>query len=274
MKENHEEQTEITEVPEAEITEEVMAEQEVVEKPKRSLKKLFITLGAIVVVLAIAVPLTYTMVFNNYRTPLKLAAAVENAKTFEDALKATTKQSNGLINKESKAILDILMDSEEFDIDDIEDLMEIHVDSLKEQYGDDYKFYYYIEDKEPLDQDDLKDIKRDIKDFAKEIKEEVLEETEDYDSDDWEDEADYFGVSKSEVKAMYNALEDIYETMKSVKITKGYELSVVLTVSGSELDEPEEYGEETTITVCKVNGRWICPDDIASMLEELLYEYL
>ena len=44
----------------------------------------------------------------------------------------------------------------------------------------------------------------------------------------------------------------------------GYELTVTVTLSGSELDEPEE--DEITMTVYKVNGRWVSEDALETLV--------
>lgn len=249
------------------VAEELQIEQETQKATKKRIsKKVWIPLVAIVLALAIAVPFVFSAVFNNYKTPLNLAADIRNAKTYTELLKSYTSQSNGLIDKEAKTILNIFMDSEDSDLDDVEEYWETVVDNFKDEYGENYKFYFVIEDKEELDKDDLKEIKEDIKDFAKDLKDDLLDEVEDYDSDDWEDLADDFGVSKAQAKKIVDALENIYKELKTAKVTAGYELSVTVMVRGSELDEPEEISEET-IVVCKVNGRWVCPELVAGFMD-------
>lgn len=233
-------------------------EEPVIEaKPKRDLKKILIPVIAVIVVLAIAIPLLYGLVFNTYKTPLKLEEAVMNAKTYNAYVKACMKQTNGILNKEFKAAYKIYTSSEEYDKEEEKDSFEEELEEVKEEYGSNFKYYYEIEDKEKIDKDELKDLKEEIHDYAKA----ALKNLKDVDDEDYEEMADYMGISEKKAEKLVKLAESAYKKMKAVKITAGYELDVKLMVKGSELDEPEEIWNGT-VTVYKVNGKWVDIDEL------------
>ena len=100
--------------------------------------------------------------------------------------------------------------------DDIKDDYQESAEFLHEmyaaQYGDDFKITYKIKDKEALDKDELKELQDEIND---EIEEEDID-------------------------------------MGKVKITKGYEIEVEVTIKGSDGEDTDD--EE--FTVVKIDGKW------------------
>ena len=102
--------------------------------------------------------------------------------------------------------------------------------------------------------EDLREFRDTIKNYASSL-ESMVEQTEDYDSDEWEDMADAIGLTKSQAKDLVKAMKELQKELKSVKVEKGYELQIKITLKGSELEEPEE--EEMELRVYKVNGKWI-----------------
>lgn len=231
------------------------------QEPKFPVKLVAILAGAAVTLIALIVILV-SIFTNTYKTPLNLMADRANEKKASKILDAEIDTLNGLCEKEYKALMKLMQKSDDYDAEEIEEGYEEDIDAMKEEYGKNYKYSYKIEDKEKLDKDDLKELKSDIKSLAKQIKN-VLDEMEDFDSDDWEDLADELGLKKSQAKKLEDILEDVYKELKSVKVTKGFELTVKTTLKGSELDEPEE--EEETICVYKVNGRWVSEEALSSL---------
>lgn len=229
---------------------------DLLEKAKKVPKKLWIAISGAAVLLIALIVLLSSVVGNTYKSPVNMMEKVANNKKASKVLNYSTKMLNGFCEDEIKDILDILKKSDDFE-DTMEALEEYYADSIEnmeDAYGSNYKIKYKITDKEKLDKDELKEIRNDLKDTASEMRD-MVEETEDYDSDDWEDLAEESGLSKSQVKKLVKAVEALYKEMKSVKVTKGYELTVTVVITGSELDEPEE--KEITVRVFKVNGRWI-----------------
>ena len=135
------------------------------------------------------------------------------------------------------------------------------VEEFEDEYGKNYKFYYEIEDKEKIDKDDLKDLQEELRDLA----DEYYDEVKDIDNDDLEDWADDADLKLSDAKKLKNEAVSLCKKAKKAKITAGYELDVTYYVKGSELDEPEEL-YEATITVYKVNGKWVSYDTVVQLV--------
>ena len=234
-------------------------------KKKAPVKTLAILAGVAVVAIILVVVLL-SVFTNTYKTPLNLMVDALNTKKPSKMQAAEIDMLNGLCESELKDILKIQQKSEDYDEDDVLEEYEEQIDALKDKYGDNYKYSYKIEEKEEIDKDDLKDLKDEIKASAKMLKA-FIDRTEDYDSDEWDEVAEQLGISKSNAKKLVGIMEDIYKELKGVKVTKGYELTVTIKVTGSELDEPEE--EEVTICVYKVNGRWVTEDAIGNIFDAI-----
>ena len=193
---------------------------------------------------------------NNYKTPLKaLTMAYSNREWTESGVKKLDELCmNGLAANEFKELYKVFTQSELLDEDFIEDYIDLwneDVEDMQDQYGEDYKVKITVEDKEELDKDELKAFKTTIK----EIGENWVDAFEDYESEDYEDVAEELDISKSEAKEFVKDLLAIGKIYKKVTVTEGYALDLLITYTGSELDDPEEI--EETINVYKVNGRWI-----------------
>lgn len=221
------------------------------EKIKAVPKKIWIAIGAgIAAILALVIILS--AVTNTYKTPIKLLQAVQNNKKASAQMNKETAQYNGLCEKEFKQIANILKKSETYD--DVVAGYEETIEYRKENYGDNYKYKYKIEDKEKLDKDELKDIQKEIRSAGKSY----YNAYSDLDSDDYESIAESLDITKAQAKKLASLYKSIGKTLKTAKVTKGYKLTVTRTLTGSELDEPIE--TELEIYVYKVNGRWISDD--------------
>lgn len=232
-------------------------------KAKALPKKIWIMAGAaLAVVIALIVLLSTTGVAgvggNNYETPLKAAEKLLSSKKFDQVIDRAPDILNGFCESEVNKLISIAKKSEQYkdNKDDIEEGFEEAIEGIKEQFGDNYKIKFKVEDKEKLDKDDCEDFQDQLDNIGKMVKD-AAEELEDMDSDDLEDAAEELGISKSQLKDGIKQIKSIGEKLKKAKATAGYELEVVVTITGSELDEPEE--QELTINVFKVDGRWI-PD--------------
>ena len=85
---------------------------------------------------------------------------------------------------------------------------------------------------------------------------------EDMDSDDLADAAEELGISKSQLKEGIKLIKSFAKQCKNAKVSAGYEVEIVVSIDGKELDEPEE--QEMTINVYKVNGNWV-PDPFSAL---------
>lgn len=216
-----------------------------------------IFLAAVLVVVGLCVGIGAAT--NNYKTPIKTIEKFANTKKYFDYTDRQLALLNGFCEDEMKELIKLMMSSEDYDDDAIEDAKDEfkdNIDDLKDKYGKNYKYTYKVIDKEKLDKDELKVYRDKLRDSADSIKDQI-DETEDFDSDDWEDLADDMGFdgNKSKAKKYYSIMKDVRKVYKSAKVTAGYTLTVEITLTGSELDEPEV--NELEYTVIKVNGRWI-----------------
>lgn len=212
--------------------------------------------GLIAVIVAIC--LIVGVLCNNYKTPVKTMEKLANMQKYSSKEDISIKLLNGFCEDEFENIFKIYKQSEDFEDnnEDAKDDFADKIEELEDEYGKNYKYTYKITDKEKLEKDDLRDFRDNLRNAADMI-ESMIEEAEDYDSDEWEELADEMGLDgkKSKAKDVFEYLEKIRKNLKKAKVTAGYELEVTVILTGSELDEPEE--EEITITVYKVDGRWI-----------------
>lgn len=232
-----------------------------VDKIKADPKGFGVKIGAIVVAAVIVIVGLFIGVgaaTNNYKTPIKTMQKYANMKSYYDSTDKQIALANGFCEDELKAMAKLEKSTEDYKEDkaDAKEDFKDGIDEMKDEYGSNYKYTYKVIDKEKLDKDELKDIRDNFRDQADAI-ESMIEETEDFDSDDWEDMADSLGFDgeKSKAKKYVSILKDMRKAYKGAKVTAGYTLTVEVSLSGSELDEPEV--DEREITVIKVNGRWI-----------------
>lgn len=227
-------------------------------KKKKNLKAWLIAgISALVAIAAVVLVLVF-LVGNTYKTPITLAEKAVNTKKASAGLDKQVATLNGFCEKEYKEIAKIIKKSDAYD--NMLESYEEQIEYYKDEYGSNYKIKYKITDKEKIDKDDLNDLRDKIRDMG----EEMLEEFEEIDSDYYEEIADELGISESQAKKIVKSMESVAKTLKKVKITEGYTLTVTETIKGSELDEPEE--EEHEVEVYKVNGRWVSSSALAMVV--------
>lgn len=221
-------------------------------------KKIWMMIGGGVAAL-IAIIIVLSLLGNNYKTPVKLLQAVENNKSAAAYYNKQVKAVNGLCESELKTIMNIFKKTDDYDdaIDELKDA----IDEAKDAYGNNYKYKYKIVDKEKIDKDELKETQKTIREKGKSM----YKEYKDLDSDDYEDLADDMDITKGQAKKVAKAAMKIGKTLKGAKFTKGYKLTVEVTLTGSEVEDAEPV--ERTIYVYKVNGRWVS----SSALSMLIY---
>lgn len=261
------EENAVTEETEAPTKEQPPEDSE--QKVKKGLvcisKKVLIPVVAVLVAVAIALPIISVVLSNTYKTPVKVMEKLENKRKISDLTTEYAKLTNGVGEKEFRKIFGIMKKSEQYEdlMDVVYESFEESIESNEDEYGKNYKISYKIEDKDELEKSDLKKIKQQFKNAAENLSE-MIEEAEDFDSTDWEDMAEELGITKAQAKQLVKEIENLCEVFKKVEVTKGYELAVTSTITGSELDEPEE--DEATLYVYKVNGRWISATAVQPIL--------
>lgn len=232
-------------------------------------KAILIGAVAAVLVLAIGVPLLVNGLTNTYKTPVNLAISYMNSKNANAKIDDIVKLLNGFCESEAKSLLKTFKKTDVYDEnkDDLIQALEDGIEDMEDEYGKNFKYSYKVEEKDKLEKEDLKEFREELKNLRDQLGD-LLDETEDWDSDDWEDLADEMGVSKAQAKNMVADLEKLHKSLKSIKVTNGYELSVVVALNGSELDEPEE--EDMEFRVYKVNGRWVSMDTLQLALMSVI----
>ncbi len=227
-----------------------------------SVKKIAIAAGGILAVI-IALIITLCALSNTYKTPVKNEERLENRKkgysieTYADSL------LNGFAKKEAKAYLKALLKADPDFGDEFKDATEESAERRMDMYGEDYKVSMKITDSEKMEKKDLRLHRQYVHQMGKNLMDRA-EYFDDYDSDDWEDYADEMDISKSEAKRIVSDTKSFAKKLKQAEISKGYTLDVTQTISGSELDEPEEV--DLTIDVIMIDGRWVRLDSISGFL--------
>lgn len=222
-------------------------------KGKLNPKTLIAVCVALIVLIGAYVGVGYAT--NNYTTPVRHMEKLENKKSisFKAYLK-TALENMGATN--AGEIVKIMCESDDFldEMDEFEESYEEAYEKKQDEYGDDFKIVYAIEDKLKLEKSDLRNYQKQYRQYIS-LAKEGLAEMEDYTSSDWNEMAENVGLTRTQVKKLVSALETMVDDIGRLEVTDGYELSIVKTVTGNMLDEPVE--TDMTIQVVKVNGRWV-----------------
>lgn len=224
-------------------------------KYKKLLNKRNLILAVVALVVLIGGVLALRYATNNYMTPIHRLEKIESlkkgnaAKLFQEAL-----EDIGVTNGKE---LFKLMDKSELLEEAMEgwnESLEASIENTMDMYGDDFKVTYKLLDKTQLKKSELRNYKKQIRNVFSYLESE-MDETKDYDSDDWEDLADELEMTKAQAKNLVAAIKQLADDVSHVEVTDGYELELTRIVTGSELDEPEE--DDVTIVVLKINGKWV-----------------
>lgn len=200
---------------------------------------------------------------NNYMTPIRSIEKLENQSSI-NAKKFMKTSLKDLGVKNADEIINILYESDAFldMMDELEAAIEEAYEKNLDDYGDDFKLTYTVEEKIEMEKSDLRDYQKEFRQFVKDIEEE-LDETDDFTSDDWEDLADDFGLTRTQAKKLVSAIKKAVKEIGRPEVTAGYEVDILETRTGEMLDEPEE--TNSTVRVVKINGRWIYLDIYGSL---------
>lgn len=219
------------------------------------LNKRTLTLVLVVLVLVIGGIVGIGYATNNYKTPILEMQKLVNQKSpsgtklIQNAFRDTGASNSGELIKcaaKSDALVEVIEDLDENLVEIVEDRMD--------SYGGDFKVTYKVLDKSELKKSELRDYKKGIREKFSRL-EELAQASKDYDSDDWEELADRLEITKGQAKSLMDAVKEMCDDVKHVEVSQGYELELSETITGSELDEPEE--ESSTMVVLKINGKWV-----------------
>ena len=201
---------------------------------------------------------------NSYPSPVSFMEKYDNAKEV-DFIKLVDEAYNGVDGGNMAKILKIMAKSDDFKeiVEDFEEGWKEDYEDKVEEYGKNFKITYKNdkEMEEKLDRDELKNYKANIKSMGESILD-MVDEFKEMDKDEQKDAAEEMGLSYSDLKDMVKYMEALGRELKSATVDEGYELEVIKTTTGKELDEPEE--DEIDMTVLKVNGKWISLDVLRS----------
>ena len=192
---------------------------------------------------------------NSYKTPIEDIESLINMKnpSVSKLIDKAPSLLNGFGEKEVKQILKIAKKSDAYKdaIDEADEAFEEYMEMLEDNVGKNYKVKIKIDDKDKLDKDECEE----FEDQLKELGEMGLEALEEIDDDSIEEGADELGLSESQLKSAMKQAEKLLKKCEKAKVSAGYELELVISVDGKELDDPEEL--ELSVKVFKVSGRWI-----------------
>lgn len=234
-------------------------------------KKIAIIAGIVLAAAAVVV-LLCLLIFNgsSKTTPIRLMEKYANAKEikFETFVK---ERAGGIEGNNAVKIVKLAAKSDEFK-DRIADFEENSVDAYQDKqddYGKNFKIRYKNdkEVEEKLDRDELKDYKSDLKSLGEDYAAlgKALGKLK---SAELKDLAEDLDMDVKDVKTCIDCLKAIGQKLKGADVTEGYDLEYLITITGSELDEPEE--DDGEMTVLKVNGKWVSLQSI-SLLRSFYY---
>ncbi len=236
------------------ITEEIKEEKKP-QSPKKLIKLCCFILAAVIVIVAAFVGIS--ALNNTCETPVKLREKYENLednKPFEREFAFT----NGVLTKQIKGIFSILGKGKYYKeyVEDFEDDIERRKNQYAEGLGEDWKIEYKVVEKVRLEDSAIDDYQDQLIQHGEYLEEESSDRLEYYTKEEhWENEAERVGVSSAEMKKLCKKLKNYGKALQKVKVTDGYELKIVISHTGSLVEEPAE--REMTIQVYKVNGRWV-----------------
>lgn len=185
---------------------------------------------------------------NTYKTPIKLQAAMMNAKTADKMLDKTVDMLNGLGQDQVEDIVKILEKTEDFD--STKDMMVLALGSIRENAGEKYKVKLSPKGKEKMDKESLEIMQEKI-DYLAERYADAAEQME----ENATDVQDELGLSSKDVKKLVKAYKKLAKVLDKAKVTKAYDVEVKTKITGSQLDEAMK--SETYIRVYKIGGRWV-----------------
>jgi hypothetical protein len=205
------------------------------------------------------IPVGDENISSTYTTPVENSVALANAKSMKEIDTLTLNRTGGLFKTQLQSIYEIEKQSQNYAQTDNEIRLQMIVEEQNEMYGEDYAFYHEITDEDAFTQEDLKILTEEILSQAeKELKAIPLILN---NNAMLESEATASGLDQEQCRKVLGFYKEIYTEMKTAKITEGYELDYTIYVKGSNLTEPTEY-DSATVTVCKINGRWVCIDNL------------
>lgn len=241
------------------------------QKKRPDWKKIAIIAAVVLVAAALIVGLCLLLFNSSSRTtPIKVLEKYANAKEIEVET-VVRDMIGGIEGNNAAKLIRLADDSDEFE-DRFEELEEDAADAhqdKQDEYGKNFKIRYKNdkEVEEKLDRDELKDYKSDLKSLGEDYAAlgKALGKLK---SGDLKDLAEDLDMDVKDVKACIECMKTIGSKLKGAEVSDGYDLEYLITITGSELDEPEE--DDGELTVLKINGKWVSTQGL-SLLYSIYY---
>lgn len=234
---------------------------------KKNVQK-YLLVGALLIVILIGAIASIRYAANNYMVPVRNAEKLENLESL-DGKSFLKKSLKGLGVKNAREIINLCCESDLFlDMTEhIEETVEEYYEDNQDEYGDNFKIQYTVEEKVKLEKTDLRDYQKSFRAYMEDIQY-IIEQTDDFDTDDWQDLAEELEMTRTQARKFIAALNNMVKDFGRLEVTAGYELDILRTITGEYLDEPEE--EDITLEVVKVNGKWVLASNFRDTLAALL----
>lgn len=220
-------------------------------------KKLIAIILAVAVVLGVAV-FALTRTPNNYKAPVKILEEQANSQKYKSQYTIIAEQLNGFCEKEFNQIVKMFEKTEEYKDELFTEKTEFEAELVnkQEEFGKNFKYKYSVAEKIDVEQEDIDSVQSTIREYGAVFLENYEQEIAKYSTEQWQELADELDVSSpDEAKKLMGIMKEIAQKLKTVKITDAYELKIDVELTGSKIDTPEV--DSITISVYKVNGRWI-----------------
>lgn len=207
---------------------------------------------AVAVVALLVIFLGVKLFGSNYKTPLKKAAKSFNRQTTDvmDYMGALPKFVKSAYKDGMSLIGDLDKDVRKEAESHIKDTLKDFYDSAEDEYGRNVKLSFKVTEKEKLDKDELEELQNGYSGIVDALESYGVDLT---DKDTYTELLEDSDFSKSDIKKVANFGKSLAKELKNVKITKGYRLTVDLTLKGK---DDEDTLEDVELYVVKMNGKW------------------
>ena len=271
------------EAPKAEAPAADAKEAKPVDKNKMVGLIAFAVVAVVAIVLVVAL---FSSIFGGgYKKPLKTIKKAINSQTtdVEDLFDVLPKFVGTAYDDALALVKDIDKDMVEELEDGIAEGLESIYEGLEDTYGKKVKLSYEITDKEKLDKDDCEDIAEYYTGVVESLEDALGVDITDKDEleemvEKLEDTGMLEDVSSKQIDKAIKLISNLAGDLADVKISKGYILSVDVTIEGKD----EEATNELELYVVKMNGKWcleilstyaeMSGEDVEDMIDDLMSE--
>ena len=245
------------------------AKKEKVKKEKKERKpinkKLIAAIAAVVVVGGIVAA---CILSNTYMSPVNARQRMLNS-SHVNYERMVRKINGNLAASQIKSVEKILHNSDDYctELDELNEYFNDQHDEILDKFGSNATVKYYVVEKVPLSEKQLRSYRYDIQDVVNEVQYSI-DQYDEASSEDWTYLADELDLSRADAKKLVDRLQKLMDKLGRLKVTKGYKLVCRRVVEGKDSKTPET--EKVTFTVLKVNGRWVCYDTFGFAFRDVM----